>query len=79
MTTLEEYLPSYLALLPLSLRKEILWRLPMADVCKLEDIEFVKGIKTEDYWSSTFSEDSNTVAVNKKLTLHFRCRTARFI
>lgn len=54
---LEDYPTSYLALLPLSLRKEILWALPMADVCKLEDTEFIKGINTEDYWSSTMDEE----------------------
>ena len=32
----------------------------MADVCRLEDTKFVKGIKTEDHGSSTFSEDSLT-------------------
>ena len=34
----------------------------MADVCRLEETEFVKGIKADDYWSSTFSEnDSDTL------------------
>jgi hypothetical protein len=53
---LEEYPNSYLALLPLWLRKKILWKLPMADVCKLEESEFVSGISMGEYWSSTFDE-----------------------
>jgi hypothetical protein len=52
---LEEYPPSYLALLPLWLRKKILWRLPMADACRLEDTQFVTGISMEDYWGSVYS------------------------
>ena len=54
---LEEYPPSYLSLLPLLVRKEILWKLPMADVCRVEDTDFVQGIETEHYWNSTFSEE----------------------
>ena len=61
VTHLEEYPSSYLVLLPLLLCEAILWRLPMADVCRLEETEFVKGIKTEDYWSSTFLENDNYI------------------
>ena len=50
---LEEYPSAYLALLPLFLRKRIMWRLPIADACRLEGTEFVKGIAMGEYWSST--------------------------
>jgi hypothetical protein len=51
---LEEYPSAYLALLPLRLRRRILWRLSMADACKLEDTQFVKDISMEEYWKSYF-------------------------
>ena len=63
---LEEYPPSYLALLPFALRKEILWRLPMADVCSLEDTGFMKGIDTGEYWRSTFSEFDSFAVPDQK-------------
>ena len=53
---LEEYPPSYLSLLPRSIRKEILWQLPMADICSLEDTGVVEGIDMAEYWKSTFYE-----------------------
>ena len=48
---LEEFPANYLALLPLSLRRELLTKLPIADVCLLEEGPFVQGIDMEDYWS----------------------------
>ena len=48
---LEEFPANYLALLPLSLRRELLTKLPIADVCRLEEGPFVQGIDMEDYWS----------------------------
>lgn len=47
---LEEFSESHLSLLPLSERKLLLQRLPIADVCLLEDSEFTKGIDMEAYW-----------------------------
>ena len=42
---------SYLALLPLSFRKTILNRVPVADVCQfIEDTPFANGLALEDYW-----------------------------
>ena len=35
---------SHLSLLPLSARRDILWRLPLADVCQLEDTDFAEGL-----------------------------------
>jgi hypothetical protein len=52
---LEEYPSAYLALLPLRLRRRILWRLPMADACRLEDTQFVNDISMEEeYWESVY-------------------------
>ena len=41
---------SYLALLPLTIRKELLNRLPVADVCLLEETPFVDGLDVQAYW-----------------------------
>ena len=53
---LEEFPSNHLSLLPLSLRKEILWSVPIADVCKLEGTGFVNSIDRKDFWSDTFYE-----------------------
>ncbi len=47
---LEELPVSYLSLLPLSERKCLLQRLPIADVCLLEDTDFMNDIDMENYW-----------------------------
>jgi hypothetical protein len=48
---LEEFLVSHLSLLPLSKRRDLLWRLPIADVClRLENTDFVKGLDMAAYW-----------------------------
>ena len=52
---LEELPPNYLALLPLSIRKEIITRLPIADVCRLEETPFVDGLDLKPYWRSYLS------------------------
>ena len=44
---LEELPVSHLSLLPLSTRKTLLWQLPIADVCQLQDTEFTKGLEEE--------------------------------
>jgi hypothetical protein len=49
---LEEYPVSHLSLLPLSTRRDILWRLPLADVCQLEDTGFTQGLDMAAYWKS---------------------------
>ena len=43
---------SHLSLLPLSARRDILWRLPLADVCQLEDTDFAEGLDMAAYWKS---------------------------
>jgi hypothetical protein len=48
---LEKFPVSYLSLLPLKVREELLWRLPIADMCLLEDTEYVKGFRDmAAYW-----------------------------
>ena len=48
---LEEFPVSRLSLLPLSTRRDLLWRLPIADVClRLENTDFVKGLDMAAYW-----------------------------
>ena len=47
----EEFPVSHLSLLPPSRRKDLLWRLPTADVClRLENTDFVKGLDMAAYW-----------------------------
>ena len=47
----EEFPVSHLSLLPLSRRRDLLWRLPIADVClRLENTDFVKGLDMAAYW-----------------------------
>ncbi len=48
---LEKFPVSRLSLLPLKVREELLWRLPIADLCMLEDTEYVEGFQDmEAYW-----------------------------
>ena len=48
---LERFPVSYLSLLPLKVREELLWRLPIADLCMLEDTEYVEGFHDmASYW-----------------------------
>ena len=53
---LDELPISHLSLLPLSTRRDILWRLPLADVCQLEDTKFTQGLHVDmaAYWKSTW-------------------------
>ena len=49
----EEFTVSHLSLLPLSKRRDLLWRLPTADVClRLENTDFVQGLDLAAYWKS---------------------------
>ena len=48
---LEKFPVTYLSLLPLKIREELLWRLPIADMCLLEDTEYVEGFEDiAAYW-----------------------------
>ena len=55
---LEEFPVTRLSLLPLSTRKELLYQLPIADVCqRLENTEFTAGLDMEEFWKSTWTDE----------------------
>ena len=59
---LEQFPVSYLSLLPLTVREELLWRLPIADLCMLEDTEYVEGFHDmEAYWKLPCRELSQEI------------------
>ena len=47
---------SHLSLLPLYIRKELLWHLPLADVCQLEGTKFTEGLDMAAYWRYPFDQ-----------------------
>ena len=47
---------SHLSLLPLYVRRELLWQLPLADVCQLEDTKFTDGLDMAAYWKYPLDE-----------------------
>ena len=54
---LEKFPISYLSLLPLKMREDLLWRLPIADLCQLEDTEYVEGFQDmAAYWKLPCSD-----------------------
>ena len=56
---LEEFPVNHLSLLPLSTRRELLYQLPIADIClRLENTEFTAGLDMTAFWKSTW-EDSD--------------------
>ena len=60
---LEEFPVSHLCLLPLSTRRNLLWRLPVADVCLLlENTDFTTGLNMESFWTSTWKDGGVDVA-----------------
>ena len=64
MMHLEEFLVrGHLSLLPLSTRKELLYHLPIADVClRLENTEFTEGIDMAAFWNSVWDHDTVGIA-----------------
>ena len=64
MMHLEEFpVRGHLSLLPLSTRRELLYHLPIADVClQLENTEFTAGIDMAAFWNSVWDHDSMYVA-----------------
>ena len=64
MMRLEEFpVRGHLSLLPLSTRKELLYHLPIADVClRLENTEFTAGIDMAAFWKSIYDPDSVGIA-----------------
>ena len=55
---LEEFPVNYLSLLPLSTRKELLWHLPVADACLLENTKFTEGLDMAAYWKFPLDEQA---------------------
>ncbi len=53
---LDEFPVSHLSLLPLHVRKELLWQMPLADVCQLEGTTFTDGLDMAAYWKYPFDE-----------------------
>ena len=56
----EKFPISHLSLLPLSMRRDMLWALPIADVCQLEETSFVQGLDMFEYWCNTHHYGSDT-------------------
>ena len=54
---LEEYTSSTLSLLPVSLRRQLLLRLPVADLCRLDgDTAVMNGMNNEALWREVLRE-----------------------
>ena len=68
---LEQFPVSYLSLLPLKVREELLWRLPIADLCMLEDTEYVEGFHDmASYWKLP-CKDFRKVLLNYADVAHY--------
>ena len=53
----EEGIPiSLLALLPLSIRRQLLLLLPVIDVCRLENTPFTHGIAMDEIWETLYNK-----------------------
>ena len=52
LMNLEQFPIASLALLPLKIRWNLLWNLPLADVCQLEITQFTSGMCMEKYWQT---------------------------
>ena len=67
--TLEQYSTDSLSLLPKGFRVQLLHKIPIIDICRLEDTEFVTGINTESVWKqivvdSKFVQRQHIINVN---------------
>ena len=58
---LEEFPINHLSLLPLFTRKDLLWQLPLADVCHLEGTKFAKGLDMAAYWKFLWGDQIATI------------------
>ena len=54
---LEQFPIASLALLPLKTRWNLLWNLPLADVCQLEITQFASGMCMDKYWQAIVHTD----------------------
>ena len=52
--TLEQYSTDSLSLLPKGFRLQLLHKIPIIDICRLEDTAFVTGIDMEPIWKQIF-------------------------
>ena len=57
LMNLEQFPIASLALLPLKTRWNLLWNLPLADVCQLEITQFASGMCMEKYWQTIVCTD----------------------
>lgn len=64
---LEEFPSSRIARLPLFMHDELLWRLPIADLCVLDESSFVEGVDIEKYWQSAGNSFCKQFLLNHKL------------
>ena len=56
LMTLEEYAIDDLALLPKSIRNQMLHNLPIVDVCQLEGTRFMAGISEDSMWEKLYKD-----------------------
>ena len=55
---LDELPVSHLSLLPQSMRKDLLWQLPVIDIClRLENTDFTVGLDMATFWKSSWEEE----------------------
>ncbi len=54
--TLEQYSTDTLSLLPKDFRLQLLHKIPIVDVCRLEDTDFTSGIDMESVWMALHKE-----------------------
>ena len=59
---LEQFPVDFLALLARRMREQLLWNLPVADVCLLEVTQFTNGMNMDDYWSIILDANNYTDA-----------------
>ncbi len=58
--TLEQYSTDTLSLLPKGFRVQLLHKIPIIDICRLEDTKFILGIDMESVWRQ-FAVDLESV------------------
>ncbi len=65
--TLEQYSTDSLSLLPKGFRLQLLHKIPIIDVCRLEDTEFTSGINIESVWTALHKEYIDTDCYGSRL------------
>ncbi len=64
---------SHLSLLPLSTRKDLLYQLPVADIClQLENTDFITGLDMAAFWKSTWEDEGIGVAEDSDVEGYFQ-------